>query len=160
MFDTRNTVLVEGTALIIRRHIRAAPERVWRAWTDPAELKEWFTPKPVEVTLAEIEPHAGGAFRVVMKLEDGTLMDEGAGCVLLAEPNRLLVWTDALGPGWKPRAGGFMTAIISMEAREGGTDYEARVLHVDEEGRRRHEEMGFAQGWGTVMDQLAERLEG
>lgn len=109
MTDSRNTVLTEGNDLILRRHIRAAPARVWHALTDATELKAWFAPKPVEVTLAEIEPHPGGAFRIVMKLEDGTLIDEGAGCILLAEAPRRLVWTDPLAPSWWPLAGGLMT---------------------------------------------------
>ena len=52
-----------------------------------------------------------------------------------------------------------MTAIILMEADGEGTRYSARVLHKDEADRKRHEEMGFAEGWGQCLDQLAELVE-
>ena len=48
-----------------------------------------------------------------------------------------------------------MTAIITLKDRDGGTEYTALVRHKDEADRVKHEEMGFHQGWGTCVDQLA-----
>ncbi len=47
-----------------------------------------------------------------------------------------------------------MTADITMQAADGGTHYRALVRHKSDEDRRKHEEMGFHQGWGTCLDQL------
>ncbi|WP_299844323.1 SRPBCC family protein [uncultured Paracoccus sp.] len=154
----KNTVTVDGRDLMISRRINATPEKIWRAWTTPDLLKQWFAPKPVEVTKAEIDPRPGGACNIVMRLPDGTEM-ENPGCVLVAEPHHKLVFTDGLGPDFRPTGGGFMTAIILMEADGEGTRYSARVLHKDEADRKRHEEMGFAEGWGQCLDQLAELVE-
>ena len=48
-----------------------------------------------------------------------------------------------------------MTAELSFEPSGGGTAYRALVLHHDAEAKRKHEEMGFFDGWGTATDQLA-----
>ncbi|MGF7056134.1 uncharacterized protein YndB with AHSA1/START domain [Bosea sp. OAE752] len=70
------------------------------------------------------------------------------GCILLAEPERRLVWTDALGPGFRPNAETFMSADLTMQAVPGGTLYRALVLHKYDAARVKHEEMGFFEGWG------------
>lgn len=70
------------------------------------------------------------------------------GCILLAEPERRLVWTDALGPGFRPNAETFMSADLTMQAVPGGTLYRALVLHKYDADRVKHEEMGFFEGWG------------
>lgn len=155
---SRNTVTVEELDLTISRVIRATPDRIWRAWTQPELLKQWFAPRPVQVVSAEIDPRPGGTCNIVMRLPDGTEMDN-PGCVLLAEPERKLVFTDALGPGFRPTGGGFMTAIILIEPEGDGCRYSARVLHKSAEDRQKHEEMRFAEGWGTCLDQLAELVE-
>ncbi|MDN3718728.1 SRPBCC domain-containing protein [Roseibium salinum] len=49
-----------------------------------------------------------------------------------------------------------LTAIITLEAEAGGTRYAARVMHKTPEDSRKHEGMGFYDGWGSVIDQLGE----
>lgn len=140
--------------LLLERDIAAPPALVWRCWTEAELLMQWFTPKPVETVEAEIDPVAGGKFYTKMRLPDGQEMGS-EGCVLLAEPARRLVFTDALAGGWRPNAQPFMTAELSFEPSGGGTAYRALVLHHDAEAKRKHEEMGFFDGWGTATDQLA-----
>jgi uncharacterized protein YndB with AHSA1/START domain len=52
-----------------------------------------------------------------------------------------------------------LTAIITFEAEESGTRYSSRVLHRTADDARKHEDMGFQEGWGTTIDQLASFVE-
>lgn len=157
----QSTTTVDGNDLVTTRHIAASPERIWRALTDAAELKEWFVPKPWRITEAVVEAYPGGRFLTAMVGPNGENEDCGAseGCVLAVEPNRMITWTDALAGGYRPNDKPFMTAIITLEPTDSGTRYTARVLHKDAADRDRHSEMGFAEGWGTCLEQLAERVE-
>ena len=148
------------TDLEIIREIVAAPGTLWRCLTEPALLEDWFCPRPWQVVGAVIEPRPGGAFHTPMHGPDGAAMDEGAGCILLAEPARALAFTDALGPGFRPRGSGFMTGVYLLEPTEAGTRLTARSLHADAASRQKHEEMGFHDGWGTALDQLAALASG
>lgn len=85
---------------------------------------------------------------------------DNTGCFLFIIPNRLLVFTDALGPGYRPLGSGFMTASVAIEPTATGTLYTARALHKDTEGKAQHEAMGFHQGWGTALDQLVALVKG
>lgn len=148
--------------LVFTRVVPVPPRLIWRCWTEPALLVQWFTPHPWKTTHAEVDLRPGGAFRTVMQGPDGQVMDEPAGCWLEVVPHSRLVWTDALAPGFRPRANPFMTAILTFDEEAGGTRYTARVMHKDEADRERHAAMGFEQGWGAALDQLVEvagRLE-
>jgi uncharacterized protein YndB with AHSA1/START domain len=134
--------------LALERTLPLPPERVWRAWTDPEELKQWFTPRPWRTVEAVLELRPGGLFRTVMESPEGERFPND-GCVLEVDEGRRLVFTDAMGPGYRPAEEPFMT--------EGeGTRFAMRVLHASPEARRKHEEMGFERGWGTALDQLVE----
>lgn len=150
-------------SLSFTRDLRASPANVWRCWTEPDLIRQWFAPRPVETTLVEIDPAPGGRFRTVMEVPDDGTMDGDPGCILLAEPARRLVWTNALGPGFAPNLMGTgpmdfaFTADIRMEALpSGGCRYTATVLHATAEGAKTHEDMGFFSGWGAATDQLDE----
>jgi hypothetical protein len=52
-----------------------------------------------------------------------------------------------------------MTAVIAMESLGRQTRYTATALHRDEASRKRHEDMGFLNGWGTALDQLVEHIK-
>lgn len=142
--------------LILERELDAPVERVWRCWTEPEHLKHWFVPKPWSVSHVEIDPRPGGIFHTVMRSPEGQDQNGEPGCFLIVEPHRRLVWTDGLGPEFRPRDTAFMTADLGFApSASGGTLYRAWVLHADAEARRRHEDMGFHDGWGTVAEQLA-----
>lgn len=142
--------------LVLQRVVDVEPQLVWRAWTDPEELKKWFTPRPWTTTECEIDLRPGGIFRTVMRSPEGQEFPY-AGCYLEVVDTRKLVWTNLLLAGFRPAPSsepvGF-TATISLEPHEGGTRYTALVMHKDEASRQKHDEMGFAQGWSTVLDQL------
>lgn len=141
--------------LVLERVVDVPPELVWEAWTRPEHLREWFVPKPWTIAECEIDLRPGGIFRTVMQSPEGE-DNPGVGCFLEVVPRERLVWTAALLPGFRPAADVDLsfTAIIAIQPEGGGTRYTATVIHQDPEGRKRHEEMGFHEGWGTVLDQL------
>ncbi|MBS0223932.1 MAG: SRPBCC family protein [Proteobacteria bacterium] len=141
--------------LVLERVVDVPPALVWEAWTKPEHLRHWFTPKPWTVAHCEVDLRPGGTFRTIMRGPNGEEHDV-AGCYLEIVPQKRLIWTDALLPGFRPSANPFFTAIVELEPSGKGTRYTATAIHRDEDGRKKHEEMGFHQGWGTVLDQLVE----
>jgi uncharacterized protein YndB with AHSA1/START domain len=142
--------------LLLEREIDVPTELVWAAWTTPEHVKRWFTPAPWQTVDCEIDLRPGGIFRTVMRSPEGEEFGS-AGCYLEVVEGRRLVWTSALGPGFRPAAdAGEMafTAVISMEPSGTGTRYSALAMHPDVDTCKRHAEMGFHDGWGTALDQL------
>ena len=136
------------------RLIDAPPEKVYRCWTEPQLMKQWFTPPPVVTTHVEADLRPGGSNLVIMRMPDGTEMPN-RGVYLEVIPNRKLVFTDAYTSAWEPSAKPFMTAILTFDNEGGKTRYTARVRHWTEADRETHEKMGFEKGWGIATDQLA-----
>jgi uncharacterized protein YndB with AHSA1/START domain len=149
--------------LVLERVVDVPRELVWKAWTTPAHLKQWFTPAPWTTVDCEIDLRPGGIFRTVMRSPEGQEFPN-VGCYLEIVENEKLVWTNALAPGYRPvtvldglraECETFLfTVVVSLERHGGGTKYTALAIHSDEDGRRRHGEMGFHEGWGKALDQL------
>jgi uncharacterized protein YndB with AHSA1/START domain len=142
------------------REVDVPPELVWKAWTTPELLTQWFAPKPYETPHCEIDLRPGGIFRTVMRSPDGQDMD-GSGCYLEVIPNERLVWTSALAPGFRPQPGPMpFTAIIELQPTAGGgTRYRAIAMHQTAEDNKAHADMGFVEGWGACLDQLVELVK-
>lgn len=139
------------------RDVPLAPDLLWRGWTEPELLVQWFTPAPWVTVSAEVDLMPGGRFATSMRGPDG-VEASGAGCYLVVEPPRRLVWTSALGPGFVPTApahpGFHFTAEVLFEPNGSGTRYTARAMHADSEARDQHAQMGFEPGWNAALDQL------
>jgi uncharacterized protein YndB with AHSA1/START domain len=140
------------------RVLDAPADKLFRLWTDPSRMDEWFCPRPWKVTKAKIEPRPGGACNVTMQGPNGET-SEMPGQYLELVPNRKIVFTDAFSGDWKTKDGApFMVGIVEF-VPEGGPDsrktrYTCTVRHWSEADRKKHAEMGFPQGWEIVADQL------
>ena len=147
--------------LTISRFIAAPPAAVWDAWSDPAKLARWWIPAPIECRVDQLDLRPGGGFVTRMREEGAAdFQPHVDGCFLEAIPDERLVFTTVLTEGWQPADPWLaLTAILTFEAKEGGTLYSARVLHKTPEDSAKHDEMGFHEGWGTTIDQLAAMLE-
>jgi uncharacterized protein YndB with AHSA1/START domain len=121
--------------LLLERAVDVPPELVWAAWTVPDHVKQWFTPAPWKTVECEIDLRPGGIFRTVMCSPEGQEINN-VGCFLEIIPNRKLVWTVALQPGYRPSNPTFDIPTFT------------------EESCNEHDRMGFSQGWGKALDQL------
>lgn len=150
--------------LVLERTLDAPVDRVWKACTDPVCLRQWFAPRPYEITECELDLRPGGIFRIRMAGPDGFDTGHGnAGCVLEVVEGRRFAWTSALGPAFRPAEMGEgcesfpMTAIITLADAGGGkTRYRTTALHRNAADRDTHDHMGFHGGWGTTASQLEE----
>ena len=140
---------------------------LWRSWTEPELIKQWFTPVPWQTVGCEIDLRLGGIFSTVMRSPEGQEFPS-AGCYLEVRKNEKLVWANAMLPGFRPVSPSaktdstvefLFTAMIELETLGQGTRYTATVIHADEAGCRQHAEMGFHEGWGKALDQLVELVK-
>ena len=148
--------------LTLQRVIRAPRAVVWRAWTEPSQLEQWWVPAPAVARVDRLEARPGGAF--VTRISDdgvefGPHMDAS---FLVVDDRERLVFTNAVDSRWRPTRPDpiAMVAEIVLRDHPDGTDYRVVVRHGDPAARARHEELGFFDGWGAVTGQLAALVEG
>ena len=139
--------LAEKPSLRLARRYPVAPEKVWRAWTDPQALKRWWGPGDQEpVSLAELDVRVGGRFRIVFGGPGGTDHEVRGVYREVAPPRRLaFTWT------W-PRSTPERESLVTLEFRavDGGTAL--AFLHeqlFDETVRDNHR-----RGWSESLAKL------
>ncbi|HMR30869.1 MAG TPA: SRPBCC family protein [Geminicoccaceae bacterium] len=149
--------MTEKAELTISRLIKAPRSAVWRAWSVPEHFARWWIPRPMECRVVKLDLRPGGGFETLMREGDGPFQPHVEGCFLDIAREERIVFTTALAEGWRPIEPWLaLTAIMTMKDEGGGTRYAARVMHKSGEDSRRHEELGFHEGWGATIDQLAE----
>lgn len=133
-------------ALRLERHYDATPEEVWRAWTEPEEMKRWWGPGKNDVVhLAEADVRVGGRFCVAFTCGSDAIL-EVSGVYSEVVPNRKLVFTWA----WKSAPQQESQVTVTFEPSGGGTDL--TLLHeqfFDAEARDAHEE-----GWSNALAKI------
>jgi uncharacterized protein YndB with AHSA1/START domain len=151
--NTHPATTASDRDLVITRVIDAPREKVFKAWTDPELLKQWFAPLPYTTPIAELDVRPGGANLIVMRDPQGNDLPN-RGVYLEVVKNERLVFTNAYTKAWEPSEKPFMTVILTFEDESGKTKYTALVRHWTVADRETHEKMGFYQGWGQCADQL------
>jgi uncharacterized protein YndB with AHSA1/START domain len=139
------------TTLSLRRTFKAPRERVFRAWTDPDELRKWWGPEGYVTPSAEVDLRVGGKYRLGMrKLPDGDIFYL-SGIYREVRPPERLVYT------WrweaKPELG---ETLVTVEFREVGDSTEVILTHEffpTPQARDDHN-----RGWSGCLDRLAKLL--
>lgn len=151
-------LVIEPTLdLVLERIVDVPKDLLWRAWTVPEHLKQWYTPAPWQTVDCEIDLRPGGIFRTVMRSPEGQEFSRVC-CYLEVIEHERLIWTDALAPGYRPvtvaSSVPSFTAVVQLESLGRRTKYTAIAMHKDSAGRTTHEAMGFHEGWGKGLEQL------
>lgn len=125
-------------SLVARRAIRATPERLFEAWTNPSQLISWWGPPGVECIDAEVDLRLGGAYRIANRFPDGRVVWISGEFEVIDIPHRL-VYT------WRLDSQEFGLERVTVRFEPQGPVTEVVVTHERISGdaaRRGHE-----QGW-------------
>lgn len=138
----------ENTSLEIKRFINAPPARVFEAWTDPAQLKEWFGPEWVQTRDIIAEVRIGGKFRWDLIDCDGKEKTiDGEYREIVPGKKIVFTWKHQDDKVWENRTS---TVTVEFSDRNDGT--EVRLTHVQlpsDESRDDHN-----RGWNSALDRL------
>jgi uncharacterized protein YndB with AHSA1/START domain len=142
------------TELAIVRILDAPRAAVWRCWTEPHLLKQWYCPRPWTVPEADFDLRPGGRMNMVMAGPNGE-RNPLTGIFLEVSPQESLTFTDAFTEGFIPARTSFMTGYVRLsDEAGGGTRLVWGARHKTAEDTKTHLEMGFEQGWCAAAQQL------
>ena len=139
----------QDIALTLVRTLKASPEKVFAAWTEPETLKRWMAPGgDMIVALAETDLRVGGRYRIVMREVDGTEHKVG-GVYREIVPGKKLSFT------WAWESTPENESLVTIELRKNGAGTELTLVHAKfatDQARDMHN-----QGWNGCLAKL-ERL--
>jgi uncharacterized protein YndB with AHSA1/START domain len=135
--------------LIVRKTIRASPERLFDAWTQPEQLKKWWGPQAVVCSDAEVDLRIGGGYRIANQFPDGRVLWISGEFEVIERPRRL-VYTWRVGS----EAGASERVIVTFEARGDATEVIVTHERIPNAAMRDMHE----QGWLGCLEGLVEYL--
>ncbi|HZT96524.1 MAG TPA: SRPBCC domain-containing protein [Chloroflexota bacterium] len=156
--DVRSAVPTKQ--LVMERTLKASPERVFDAFTDPDQLTQWWWPNGFSCPAAEVDLRVGGNYRIAMKWPGSIPAEQqfshylGGEYYEIDRPHRLVMSGRAIND---EQGEIFATLIeVTLEAREGGTHLTMRQSFF-EPMPPPDALAGAEQGWSEQLDKL-ERL--
>jgi uncharacterized protein YndB with AHSA1/START domain len=147
--------------IVITRIFNAPRELVFKAWTEPQHIAQWWGPQGFTTRVTEMDLRTGGKWRYIMIGPDGTEYPL-KGVFREIVPLERIVTTDEFDQGFEkvmnadlPRG---MVSTAIFEDLAGKTKLTLRIMHESAEERRKHEEMGVIGGWNSSFDCLDQYL--
>jgi uncharacterized protein YndB with AHSA1/START domain len=149
--------MTDDSVVEIVRKIAAPRDEVFRAWTDPDELRRWWGPGEFTCPEAEVDLRPGGSYRLVMQPSAGDPMVL-TGTYREVEPPARLVYTWRWETG--PAADG-SESLVTVEFREGGADPPTTELVLTHsEFPASHGPAPYRMGWEGGLVKFEARFAG
>ena len=139
-----------GFDLRIERLIQASRERVFAAWDDPAQVRQWFTPQPLGTGECRFDFRAGGEWVHEMLMPGGQVHTMRAHYVELKAPERI-VFEARLAED----AGSVIRTSVDLLAEGSATRVKVRQVFTGS-----IPEADARAGWTASLDQLQALAEG
>ena len=138
----------KNLSLEIKRLIKAPRDRVYAAWTDPAQLKQWFGPEKVQTCDLIADTRVGGKFRWDLTNSEGEKMT-CLGEYRELQPGKKIVftwqWDD--DEDWENH-----TSIVTVELFDADGGTELRLTHEQLPNEASRD--GHTGGWNSALDKL------
>ncbi len=144
--------MVAKKETVFERTIDAPREAVFKAWTDPAQLKRWWGPKSFTNPVCEVDPRPEGAILIHMRGPDGTVYPMKGEYKEVAAPERLVFTSSALDEKGAPL---FETLDTVTFAENGGrTSLTVQVGVSKQTAAAAQYLKGMKEGWNQSLDRL------
>jgi len=162
----KNTVN-ETDRMVVTRVFDAPRELVWKAWTDPQYVMQWWGPKGFTAPFCRIDFRPGGKFLCCMRAPDGkefwnageyheiTLHEKIVYSMYFADPQGNKV--DASHYGIEHEGGDGAYDVITFEDLGNGR---TKLTLIGNESMESAKNSGEVEGWNQVLDKVAEVLAG
>ncbi len=157
--------------LVVVRRFAVPRERLFLAWTEPAQLVRWWGPHGFSSPGCELDVRAGGRYRIVMRGPDGGEYALSGVYREVLAPRRLVFTDDCSGhpQAWSglrdPRpadedepASLDALATVSFAARAGGTLLGIRTRYASAAIRDAMLRLGMLENWAQSLERLARYL--
>ena len=143
--------------LVLTRVFDAPRELVFRAWTEPEQMAQWFAPRMFTVPVCELDARPGGAILLHMQGPDGSVFPMKGVFNEVVPPERIVMTAGALfdeddNPALEDRT------TITFEEHEGKTTITLRVDLIKAAAEAAGALEGMEQGWNESLDKLGEHL--
>jgi len=114
----------EPRAITLKRTIRASRSEVFRAWTDPADLKRWWARPGFTVVDAQVDLRIGGGFRIQTQPDVGNVFSVfGTYCEVRAPERLVYTWA------WQGTRMDGIESLVTVDFREAGQDTDVLLIH-------------------------------
>src|SRR5947209_18318474 len=124
----------ENTTLEISRLFKAPPQRVYAAWTDPVQLRQWFGPEEVQTHDFVADVRIGGRYHWRLTNQEGEEMTvRGEYRELIPGKRIVFTWQWDDDEAWENQAS---VVTIDLSDRDGGTELRLRHEHLPSEASR------------------------
>ncbi len=150
----------DNATLVLRRLLKAPPERAFKAWTSPEHIQQWMRPEPgMVVPQVRLDLQVGGKFRIQMKNPDGEYFTAVGEFREVRPPERLVYTWDWEKDGSGNEFGEVegKTSLITVEFLRRGEQTEFIMTHnrfATVESRD-----GHAEGWTRALESFANFIE-
>jgi uncharacterized protein YndB with AHSA1/START domain len=142
--------------LVLKRVFDAPRELVWRVWTDPAHLAQWWGPKGFTNPRCEWNAQPGGSIHIDMRAPDGVVYPMTGVFREVVAPERLVFVSSALDENGKSMFDVLNIVILIEEHGKTMLTLHARVISATE--RAPQYLKGMEMGWNMSFDRLDNRL--
>ena len=146
--------------LVVSRDFDAPRELVWKAWTEPAQLKQWLSlGEGLTIESVKMDLRVGGKFRIQTKMADGEFFTAAGTYLEVKIPERLVYSWDWEKDGAGTEFGDLegKETQVTVEFRANGKRTQLVLTHerfASTESRDRHQ-----GGWQDWMSRLAKFVE-
>ena len=148
---------VKEKELVLTRVYNAPRERVWKAWTDPKQLAQWWGPAGFTNPRCEADVRPGGALRIDMRGPDGTVYPMSGVYREVVAPERLVFTGSALDKKGKPLFEVLNTVTFAEQGGKTKLTVQAQVVKKIAAVADQYLK-GQEQGWGQSLKRLEEFL--
>lgn len=169
---SKTNVALDGTDVVLSRTFNAPRALVYKAWTDPKHLAQWWGPKVFTNPVCEVDLHVGGAFRIVMRGPDGVdyplngvyreiIPDERLVCVIDLEEHPG-DWHERLKKNVGPATSDptkEMLWTVTFAEQNGVTKLTVRTHFPSADVRDAFLKMQMAEGWTESFEKLEALVE-